>query len=136
MRDIRNIPVIGTNSNKISNMFKFFIKKKFPLMVNCNNTFIDAFKWKSIPLPETREGHGKEMIRTSRCINTIFSKYLALPMATFPYIFIIDWYFCLYIAEEMIYIMMINHSPDKCLFVILVTYKHYSYPRLELGSRY
>ena len=27
---------------------------------------------------------GKEMIWTSKCINTIFSKYLALPMATFP----------------------------------------------------
>ena len=28
--------------------------------------------------------HGKEMIRTSRCKNTIFSKYFALPMAIFP----------------------------------------------------
>lgn len=28
--------------------------------------------------------HGKEMIRTSKCYNTIFSKYLTLPIATFP----------------------------------------------------
>jgi len=27
---------------------------------------------------------GKEMIRTSKCYNTIFSKYLTLPIATFP----------------------------------------------------
>ena len=28
--------------------------------------------------------YGKEMIRTSKCYNTIFSKYLTLPIATFP----------------------------------------------------
>ena len=29
-------------------------------------------------------GHGKEMTRTSKCKNTIFSKYLTLPLVTFP----------------------------------------------------
>ena len=40
--------------------------------------------------------HGKEMNRTSRCENTIFSKYLTLPMATFPHTYIYDMYRLLY----------------------------------------
>ena len=40
--------------------------------------------------------HGKEMNRTSRCENTIFSKYLTLPMATFPHIYL--YIYILYIS--------------------------------------